>query len=1001
LAPDPTLAKMSDEPFRILRWGTLWGSRLHGSPVPPWVVTLVALLSVGPSVAVLAGLDFGLGPAAAAGSEAGLASGLLVAPFVHVCLDWAAALTALILALFALFQAVIDRRSDLGATVTVWAFVCLLDAYHGGLEATLPRDTLDRPLDLAFSWLLSRLLLAVSLLVCGLLLGRRREAAAADPAEGGGSSAVFGAMVAGAALGLIATGLAVAGPASLHLEALAAPGAAVLRGGEAAALAVFAAAALWVLPRYHRARPSVFSHALLVSALPQVVAQLHMTFGARALYDTHYLLAHGQRLLGYLVVLGGFAFDYGRTRRSREAAAREYESAQLALTEKTREIERIDRERDLEVAERQRAERTLKMLEKAVETMSLGLTVTDAEGRIVYVNPAEARIHGYRVEELVGQPSRIFNAEGIRTPLPRPLEVVRWMRERLNVRSDGSTFPVRLVSDAVTDDEGGMLGVVTLCEDISEQRRIREAVERRDRVLQAVGLAAERFLAGAPWEERVGEVLEQLGLATGVDHVYVGNVQAGGAPGSGELVGSWTSPNSRLTPTTAGGGSAQPPPFFFEGWRKRLARGQTLRGRVDSLPRMERTPLLGRGVRSYAVVPIFVHAAWWGFLGLEDVDPEREWSRAELEALRTASQTLAAAVHRQQTAAALAASEERFREVLENANDLIQSVAADGRFQYVNRAWREALGYGEGEVARLTIADVLAADSLAAYREVVRRSMAGEEAGRVEATFLTRSGGQIPVEGSLNCRVAGGRLVAIRGIFRDISERKAIDRMKQEFLSTISHDLKTPLTSIIAALGLLEGTAAGPERTAELLGVANRNSNRLLRLINDLLDLQKVAAGKMTFRSDEVPVAPLLAEAAEGIAAFAQASGVELEIGEVAAGLGVRADRDRLMQVMNNLLSNAIKFSPQGGAVNLGAARSDGRVVLSVADRGPGIPEGFRHQLFDQFSQADVSASYRLGGAGLGLSIVKALVEGMKGGVSFESAEGEGTTFYVSLPAAG
>lgn len=975
----------------ILSWRTLWGANLPGSPVPPSMVTAVAILSLALSLAGLLGFDFGLGRAAAAAGEGGLRSGPALASFVHVALEGTAGLFALVVALFALFRVWIDRRWALAAPVAVWGLVGLLDLFHASLELTLPLAAPQRPQALAFTWLVSRLFLGLALLVAAWSPPRSEEG---SPRDLRSSLAVL-------ALGVVALAVSVSGGSLGLLPSLLQPGWVVARPGDLVPLALFLAGGLWFFPRYHRARPSIFSYALLISALPQLLAQVHMAFGARALYDSHFLAAHGQRLLAYLVVLGGFALDYGRVYGRERDAVREAETVQIALTEKSREMERLDRERDHEAEERQRAERTLRMLDKAVETMSQGLTITDLTGRIIYVNPADARMHGYRVEELLGQSSWVFNAERVRTPLPRPPELSRWERERLNIRKDGTTFPVRLISDVVLDDEGRQVAVVTLCEDISERRRIREALERRDRILQAVSVAAERFLSESPWEERVGEVLERLGLATGVDHVYVGRVHAAGGPAHAEPAHTWTAVDAELVPAVSSGGNVLMPPYLLEGWRQRLARGQILRGRVEDLPRMERSPLLARGVRSYAVVPIFVQSAWWGFLGLEASDPRREWSRAEIDALRAASRTLAAAIHRQQTIEALEASEEQYREVLENANDLIQSVAPDGRFQYVNRAWREALGYSEGEVRRLTLGDIVASESLPAYREVVRRIVAGEQRGRVEATFVSRDGREIPVEGNLNCRLMAAKVVSIRGIFRDISERKAIDRLKQEFISTISHDLRTPLTSVIAALGLLESgrAASDAERTAELLAVAQRNSNRLMSLINDLLDLQRLSAGKMRFKLAGVRVQPFLAEAAEGIKAFADSSGVQLEVGDPTPELEVLADRDRLMQVMNNLLSNAIKHSPSGGAVFLGAAGGNGRVVFSVADRGPGIPAHFRERLFERFSQADPSGPRRTGGSGLGLSIVKALVEGMKGEVTFESAEGKGTTFFVSLPA--
>ena len=338
--------------------------------------------------------------------------------------------------------------------------------------------------------------------------------------------------------------------------------------------------------------------------------------------------------------------------------------------------------------------------------------------------------------------------------------------------------------------------------------------------------------------------------------------------------------------------------------------------------------------------------------------------------------------------------------MLENAHDLIQSVSPDGRFQFVNRAWKQALGYSDAEIKDLTIWRVVRTMGRGTGRDVLQSMMVSDGQGRVEAIFVGKDGREIAVEGVVTRRYEDGLPVAAQGIFRDISERHAIDRMKQDFISTVSHELRTPLTSIIASLGLLvSGRLAGQhDRQSQLLEVAHRNSNRLLRLINNLLDLQKLTARKMSFRNVAVDVAPLLEETVADIEAYAQQCDIELCIDASEDGLRVQADRDRLMQVLNNLIANAIKFSPAGESVTVSARRSGVQVVLSVADQGPGIPAEFQGQLFDQFTQADGSKTRASGGSGLGLSIVKGLVEGMAGTIDLETELGRGTTFFVSLP---
>ncbi|MCY1018423.1 GAF domain-containing sensor histidine kinase [Pyxidicoccus sp. MSG2] len=225
-------------------------------------------------------------------------------------------------------------------------------------------------------------------------------------------------------------------------------------------------------------------------------------------------------------------------------------------------------------------------------------------------------------------------------------------------------------------------------------------------------------------------------------------------------------------------------------------------------------------------------------------------------------------------------------------------------------------------------------------------------------------------------------------------------RLKTEFISTVSHELRTPLTSIRGSLGLLTGGVAGPlpGPVAEMVDIAHKNSERLIRLINDILDLDKVEAGKLDLYLEVADLAPLLLHAAQAHQGYAGEYGVRVELELDASGARARVDADRLEQVLANLLSNAIKFSPRGEPVTLRLSRHAGRLRVSVEDRGPGVPEDFRARIFQKFAQADGSDTRRRGGTGLGLSIARALTERMGGALDFTSAPGAGTTFWFDLP---
>ncbi len=346
---------------------------------------------------------------------------------------------------------------------------------------------------------------------------------------------------------------------------------------------------------------------------------------------------------------------------------------------------------------------------------------------------------------------------------------------------------------------------------------------------------------------------------------------------------------------------------------------------------------------------------------------------------------------------ALRASEARVRTIIENMLVGLIIVDSAGNVETVNPRTEEMFGWSKDQLLGRNLM-FLFPELDRSEPEKFMQTLMQKAKGRIaELEVLRKNGETFPIELSLTefQSSEGRRLMAN---ILDVSERREIERLKREFVSTVSHELRTPLTSIRGSLTLMSVGALGAlnEQMKKVVTIAERNTIRLIGLINDILDIEKLQAGKLDMAFDNVDIRSVLERSIESVRAFADQNSVKVEASDLSAF--VYADGDRLVQVVVNLLSNAIKFSEKGGSVTVAVEKENDWVTVKVIDRGRGIPAKYKDLIFERFQQVEVSDAKRKGGTGLGLTICKGIIEQHRGFIGVDSEEGQGSTFWFKVP---
>ena len=364
-------------------------------------------------------------------------------------------------------------------------------------------------------------------------------------------------------------------------------------------------------------------------------------------------------------------------------------------------------------------------------------------------------------------------------------------------------------------------------------------------------------------------------------------------------------------------------------------------------------------------------------------------------------------------------AEDKLRVLIRQSNSILESVGdgiygtdLEGRVTVINPAASQMLGYKPEEILGQKLHNLIHhshADGTP-YPVTdcrINRTVINRDTIRVSnEVFWRKDGSSFPVEYVARPQIESdsssgeeGKAIGVVVAFTDTTERRALDRMKDEFVSTVSHELRTPLTSLRAALGLIAGGALQrrPEKLRQMLEIAIANTDRLVRLVNDILDLERIGSGQAELHHTMCSVDDLL-HRATSLQQATDSKGT-VNITYAAADVNVWADPDRILQTLTNLISNAIKFSPSGSSIELSASYLDAEEAeIQVRDHGRGVPSDKLQQIFERFQQVDASDSRAMGGTGLGLAICRSIVQQHGGRIWATSTLGEGATFHFTLP---
>ncbi|NBC32716.1 MAG: PAS domain S-box protein [Alphaproteobacteria bacterium] len=692
-----------------------------------------------------------------------------------------------------------------------------------------------------------------------------------------------------------------------------------------------------------------------------------------------------------------------------------------------------------DITDRKRAEDALRESEANLSAIfnaaESPILLLDPAGRIVAVNAATARRHAAGVDQLLGRPVWELFSPDQQQAIAAEIEAAAGRKAHVRYRTRiGDRFFEEVVYP-ILDAEGAVMRLAGYALDITERIRAEQTLARRDDILEAVALAAERFLTTTSWEACTQEVIERLGWAAqaGRTYVFKNSVDADGVLRMSQMH-EWAAPG--VTPQIDNP-LLQNLPYRAGGlgrWEKNMGAGEPVLDALEWLPRDEYGGLAPQGFRSIAVVPLFVGDSWWGFIGFEDKQPDRQWGRTEVEALKMAANILAAALRREQMDNALRQSEARYKLAVTAGPVTIFDWNLETGEVFLSDEFKAKLGYADHEIGSREEdwQRLIHPDDREQARAAMAEHLRGEtDSYEVELRLLHRSGATrwFIVRGAVVARDRSDRPTLVAGTQTDVTERmQAAETLRQRsqalalaneelksFTYIVSHDLRAPLITIegfvaelehgcesLSALARDEDMDAAAlraqvrstveTRMSRAMGYITKAAETMNSQLAALLKLSRLGHRNMAFR--EVDSAEIVLRLLDRLAYQIRASETRVECGKLPR---ISTDPELLEVVLGNLLTNAVKYLRPGvpGHIVLWAEHAPAEWVFHIQDNGRGIDPKDQARVFEIFRRAGEDS---VAGEGVGLTFARAAVRRAGGELWMKSNPGQGSTFSFALP---